>query len=510
MRKRKLRIAVSMAMVALVTIFPIATFAEEPADSNETVYTVDGDKTVGNISVESNEEDMSAVGANAFAPNGAGNDATLTVKGDVSATSGGESYGSDAVIVDSHQNGTVTVNVEGEVKATATSSPDSDEYISHATGVYGYASDDGTTNINVEKGITSSNTGDGISRGIEINGVDNSTISVKSNGDVVSKSSMDANGINIYQEDKSKSDITINGNVVSTGDRTASAIEVYSPDSGQTDILVNGNVTATGKDYAGGVTLDQTGEDSVANIKIMGDLVSSGSGIDVIDYAFDYVDEDGNTIHVDNKFKGTANIVIDGTLDAKDVAISAANTENGTVNLTVWRIIPNKDGNVAETFDENDELVADTVTESRIMYIIKIEEGEGYALLASNANGGELGTSEGYNIGFEGEKILVGIDVKDGYKLKAVYNGLTGEKVEIVKDADGKYYVVVPKGGGVYLSAEVEKVATTAVNNTAKLAAKNPTPPTGDNFNKMFAIVLMLISLVGIDTVVALKKKLNA
>ena len=44
----------------------------------------------------------------------------------------------------------------------------------------------------------------------------------------------------------------------------------------------------------------------------------------------------------------------------------------------------------------------------------------------------------------------------DGYKLVGAYNG-DGDKVPLKKDDHGNYYVVVPKAGGVYLSAEFEE-----------------------------------------------------
>ena len=508
MRKRKLRIAISMAMVALVTIFPIATFAEEAPDANKTVYTEGEDKTVGNVTVETNESEKSAMGVDVYAPGASKSDVTLNVKGDVSATSGEKSYGATGVLVDAFEGGTANVTVEGKV--TATSTAGESNLGPATTGVYSYTSDEGKANVSVNNGISATTNGDGYASALGVTSYDDSAVNIKSNGDMVAKSGSDAICINIDSNQNSTTDVTVNGNVTATSSAVATGMYIELEDGAKTNVMVNGSVTATSEDYANGLNLNLLSEDNVANIKIMGDLVTSGTGIFVNGWEDTYQNEKGETVHEESKFMGTANIVIDGTLDAKDIAISKGNAVPGNLNLTVWKIIPNKDGNIAEVLNDDYNYVTDTETESRIMYIIKIEEGEGYALLASNANGGELGTSEGYNIGFEGEKILVGIDVKDGYKLKAVYNGLTGEKVEIVKDADGKYYVVVPKGGGVYLSAEVEKIATTAVNNTAKLAAKNPTPPTGDSFNKMFAIVLMLISLVGIDTVVALKKKLNA
>ena len=43
----------------------------------------------------------------------------------------------------------------------------------------------------------------------------------------------------------------------------------------------------------------------------------------------------------------------------------------------------------------------------------------------------------------------------------SAYNGLSGEKVALSKDANGNFYVKVPKGGGIYLSALFAKIKYT-------------------------------------------------
>ena len=55
----------------------------------------------------------------------------------------------------------------------------------------------------------------------------------------------------------------------------------------------------------------------------------------------------------------------------------------------------------------------------------------------------------------QGEKFYIKVNVEDGYTLDAVYNG-DGEKQKVEVDDDGNYYIVMPKGGGVYLSVSLE------------------------------------------------------
>ena len=72
----------------------------------------------------------------------------------------------------------------------------------------------------------------------------------------------------------------------------------------------------------------------------------------------------------------------------------------------------------------------------------------------------------------EGDNVILKIAIADGYKLNGAYNGL-GEKVALLQDSNGDYYVIVPKGGGVYLSADVSKIASPQyIPATKKLIAQ--------------------------------------
>ena len=158
-------------------------------------------------------------------------------------------------------------------------------------------------------------------------------------------------------------------------------------------------------------------------------------------------------------------VVIEGTLSGQEAAIvlqgNMITEEN--LHLTVWAVTPDEEGNLvkAMTFGEEEiELVANEATkalEESIRYIIKIEQPEvGAMLTATNSEGDALETSHDFDVAVEGEKVLLKINLEEGYKLLGAYNGL-GERVPLIIDEDGNYYVVVPKGGGVYLSAEIEK-----------------------------------------------------
>ena len=94
---------------------------------------------------------------------------------------------------------------------------------------------------------------------------------------------------------------------------------------------------------------------------------------------------------------------------------------------------------------------ASSKVEESIHYIIRVEPSQEDII-------GLSGTEKvhGYDTATEGSTVTLKVKVPDGYTLTGAYNG-EGEKIALEKDADGNYYVVVPRGGGVYLSVELEK-----------------------------------------------------
>ena len=59
-----------------------------------------------------------------------------------------------------------------------------------------------------------------------------------------------------------------------------------------------------------------------------------------------------------------------------------------------------------------------------------------------------------YIVAKDNDTVLLKVDLSDGYSLLGAYNG-DGEKVALLTDSNGNYYVIVPRGGGVYLSVSL-------------------------------------------------------
>ncbi len=163
---------------------------------------------------------------------------------------------------------------------------------------------------------------------------------------------------------------------------------------------------------------------------------------------------------------------------------------------------------------------------NNIMYIIKVEQpGEGGTIKAVDANGNALKQSFDFDVAYEGDKIILKSNLAKGYKIVAAYNGIDKDELLSI-DENGDYYKIVPKGGGVYLSVELEDTtehnyaesdddietlsnddASEAVpvydNSNVHLAA----PKTGDNAHIAPWLLLSVVNLGGIMVIEVCNRK---
>lgn len=221
------------------------------------------------------------------------------------------------------------------------------------------------------------------------------------------------------------------------------------------------------------------------SVRVRGNIISDDKGIMFIES--DYSHPSISDILVENEIQAD-NV---GVLVYKQHAelLLPENDENRVspthkLNLTAWKIKVNENGNVAEYYTADGEVIPEGVSptgvdrdfEKKINYIVKVEKPAVGSIKVLDANGKSLTKRHGYDVAREGEKIILKAD--KGYQITAAYNG-KGKKTALPKDKNGNFYLVVPKGGGVYLSAEVKKEATPTakVSGTpmAKMTAKGKT-----------------------------------
>ncbi len=333
---------------------------------------------------------------------------------------------SSALTAAAEQNGETEVEVEGNVEGGAYA----------AAGVI---AQNGVCDVEVKGNVTSEG-----KMGLLVDASDDGAASVVVTGDVSGNIKGIQTSAGIKPGSSGMTVISVGGNV------TGEFMGVHSlvGEKGLNDVVVRGDVSATGDDFASGVAMFSEGGENT--VKTGGDVKGSYAGI-----------------VIGTKNNGKNNILVEGTVSGGKYGIvidGEGDSAPGTI--TVWKVEKAPDGHVAMKLDSNDpsnEVYTEVPEiEEKIQYIIKIEQPRaGATLTATRADGSALATVTGvaeepWQWAYEGDKVLLKIDVDSDYTVDAVY-GDKGQEYKLVKDGCGNYYIEVPRGGGVYFSAVLSR-----------------------------------------------------
>ena len=326
--------------------------------------------------------------------------------------------------------GTLTVSVAGDIIAQ-----DSDESDYETVGIYTDSEGNGNTEITVGKGINvSSKEEDYTAFGISAANIGGAvTIDVAEDMTVSGQDAVgiylinDPDGSAFWEEDEESED---------TDDPELVGHAVDQPPV--TKITINGKVAAVASN--GGTGAEIRNRDGMTDLLIYGDLSGTEYGLDVSAYGTD-------------RNASFADILVTGTISGKEAGLivndeaDSDGNEDDNLNLTVWKITPAADGVIAG----NEDGAANENVEKNIKYIIRIADGQEDKIKAVDENGNELPVSHGYYYENQGQRVY--LEALNGYDLTEAYNGVTGQTA-LPKDEDGRFYLDVPNGGAVWLSAE--------------------------------------------------------
>ena len=346
------------------------------------------------------------------------------IKVDISGNVSGDEMG---MYLDGDEGGTLDVNVKGNVSSN------------EGEGIDTYAWNDAKTTVHIGGNVSSVE-----EDGLYASSYQGGDLKVNIDGNVTSDKSF---GVQGRASEASNTEIVIGGDVIGEQGinlKTRKENPELFPGDASISMRVEGNVTGT-RNYGAQVTMREDGGST--QLEIGGDLNGQTSGL--------------NTSLNDAKQK--ADVLVVGTIAAEEgipVQLYGGAETADNLKLTVWQIVP-KDGIVAANAvgveDEQIEYTQNQAFEQSIKYIIKLEQPKaGGSLSATKADGSALEKSHDFDTALEGDKVLLKVNLDPGYRIKAAFNGL-GEKVELIMDSKGNYYVEVPKGGGVYLSVDLEK-----------------------------------------------------
>lgn len=250
-----------------------------------------------------------------------------------------------------------------------------------------------------------------------------SSASVTVNGDVES----DENHGVVIEADKGEATAEIKGDIEADED----GIDAEAKNGGTVKVNVDGNVESDEDD---GIDAEAEKGSSV-NIVVDGDVKAE--------------EESGLDLNVSGG--GSIDVVVTGTIEGKEAGIvtNACTPDiEGKASVTAWKIVVNKDKDGKEFVALDKDRNINSEFEKTINYIIRINDPAIISL--PGLTKGEYGYTA-----HEGDKVMVKLDIPDGYKLKHVYCD-EDKELEAVKGDDGNWYVVIPKGGGVTLSVDLE------------------------------------------------------
>lgn len=281
------------------------------------------------------------------------------------------------------------------------------------------------------------------------------TITVSA-GSVTAKAD-EATGIKASATRGASAQITIGGDVQALTDADApGGTSGVSADnsSGLIKVSVEGSI------ISGGAGICSTGSAGSSTVLVRGDVEAGTTGAKITNGTEGAADVSAanHDILVENTLSGDEQ----GILVSRDSVQGLTGVDKegnpvdkgGALDVTVWQIVKNDRGNVAEIETADGYKAAEKV-EKAIKYIIKFEQpAEGGTLSITDKDKQNLETSHGFEVARETERVLLKVNLKTGYRIIAAYNGL-GEKEKLLMDSDGNYYIDVPKGGGVYLTVEL-------------------------------------------------------
>lgn len=522
-----------------------AIYAESRAKS-KIATTVKGDIT--------SKSDSSTFAMGILVYSNTGGDIKIDAEKNVSVESDFNGYG----IFSEHDDGTYDINIGGDVSSKTKRSP--------AYGVYAIGGESGYSKIDIA-GKISAESSESNAIGIQLNGYDGDMATITVGKDIISTSGgSGVHGILIENSDEDSSNadanIKVGGSVIVTSTAPSKddwgrsyAVDVTNIGDSETNIDIGGDIISkSSSDNANGVRVDTLKNDNVT-ITVGGSITAETDGS--LDDSFargiyidnkdnsrvfvsveeDIISNDRGIVLRDNNAALT-DILVKDTIDAKERGVLYLDGSDEKALITVWKIVLNERGNAIEKQRLTDvpapdgdgfvaEYDADEKAESEVMYIVKVQEKEGYTLKATKSDGSDLEQSHDFDIAREGDKVILDLALADGYKLVGAYNGLGEDRVSLLQDEEGNYYYIVPKGGAVYLYAEVEpdekddsasdkkddrkeesniEPSVPAANQGANAIS---VPKTGDEENVIIYCALFMLSILSVLLVIRIKNVRN-
>lgn len=414
-------------------------------------------KTTDNAKVSVNG-DVSVNGSGTMGVESTGN-SSVKVSGDVTA----EGEGTEGISADDKSNvmvgGTVKadgsrvtgINSKGEVTAGGVLVKGND-----SRGVL--AASGGKVTINNDVKVVEQNRG---THSGPVSGVETET-----KGEVTVKGNVEVDGVASMGINSTQGQVTVNGNVKASGVQSTTGEETVGISAKGSKVSVKGNVTSDGKGIH--IIKSDTGLNSIVDVKgnvtgssgvvinngsdvtVGGDVTATGgTGLDIT-----LKDATGRgkinleTLNVTKE--GETGILLDvrnrnNIQDIDDLIQAMPEVNLFEINVKQGDYFGINDGTTRDTISGTNiskKEAADKILKEKVKYSFRTEK-------TSNAD-----ITLEQNEATEGTTVKFYVKAVDGYQVKGVSAG----KAKVIDNGDGSYSIIVPRGGGVNISAIIEAV----------------------------------------------------
>lgn len=436
----------------------------------------------------------------------AAGDVEENITGDVSVTGDGEIAVKTSDNAKVNLKGNVSVNGSGTtgVESTGNSSANvSGGITAEGQGPLGVSSEkgssvtvDGTVKAAGSRAVGINSKGEVTAGGVLVEGADSTGVLANNDGRITIN-----NDVKVVERDRGTHSVPVsgvetesNGQVTVKGNVEVDGIGSIGIKAAQGEVTVNGNVKASGtKSNSGDETVGISASSSEVNVK--GDVISDGKGIHI----FKSSSWKDSKVTVDGSVTGSSGVVINNGSDVTvggavtatdgtglDITLNVL-TEQGKINLGTLNV--KKEGETAILLDVSKVSIHDiddfiqAIPEVNL-FEINVKQGDyfgindgtdrdtikgtgiskkeaadkilkqkvNYHLRAENTSNGTISLE--HTKATEGTTVKFYVKAVDGYQVKGVSAG----KATVIDNGDGSYSIIVPRGGGVNISAIIEAV----------------------------------------------------
>lgn len=450
--KRKVLLVLGLS-VTLACTNAVSVYAAGGGNHRIETYSNNNNNVVvaGDVQI-SRTGDVSVTGDGEIAVKTSGN-AVLNLKGNVSVE------GDRTIGVESSYNS--SVSVDGNVSASRGAEYGVKSYDSSSVKVSGDITAEGenTTGASARDASSSVTVGGTVKAdGLRAKGI-------YSEGEVTVKGNVEVDGIGAKGINSTQGVVNVNGNVKVSGTKSNSGDETVGISASSSEVNVKGDVTSDGK----GIHIIKSSSWKNSKVTVDGSVTGS-SGV---------VINNGSDVTV-----GGAVTATDGT--GLDITLNQL-TEQGKINLGTLNV--KKEGETAILLDVSKVSIHDiddfiqAIPEVNL-FEINVKQGDYFGIKDGTDGDTIKGTGISKNeaaekilkqkvnyhlraentsnttISLEHTKATEGTTVKfyvnavDGYQVKGVSAG----KATVIDNGDGSYSIIVPRGGGVNISAIIEAV----------------------------------------------------